>query len=106
MNTQITIDATLLQQAMQVTHAASTHELVENALRLVIKSYSVKKSAADLPRVTFGKTTLLEELIQQQGIQPVKDIRDLESNFWPEDESIDDFLRFNAQQRREDRDAQ
>ncbi|MCP4696798.1 MAG: type II toxin-antitoxin system VapB family antitoxin [Gammaproteobacteria bacterium] len=102
MNTQVTIDSILLQQAMQVTHAASTRELIENALRQMIQRHPVKKITADLPRVKFGKTASLEELIQQQGINPVTDIRDLAGDFWPENESIDDFVKFIRQQRRED----
>jgi len=34
----------------------------------------------------------LELLIRQQGVHPVADIRELMGDFWPEDESIDDFL--------------
>jgi hypothetical protein len=90
---------------MQVSHAASYRELVEIALRQVIKNYQAKKVPAALPRVTFGKTTPLADLIRQQGIQPVKAILDAGGNVWPEDESMDDFWRFNAQQRHEDRDA-
>ena len=48
----------------------------------------------------------LEQLIKQQGVKSVT-AKDLEetaaSNFWPENESIDDFLRFVRESRTEGR---
>lgn len=38
-----------------------------------------------------------------QNRPPLRDITDLAADFWPEDESIDDFIAFVRQQRREDR---
>ena len=32
------------------------------------------------------------ELARRQGVKPVNSIEDLKGDFWPEDESIDDFL--------------
>lgn len=32
------------------------------------------------------------ELAKQQGVKPIKSIKDLQGDFWPEEESIDDFL--------------
>ena len=34
----------------------------------------------------------IEELMAEQGVQPVKDPGELLGDFWPEDENIDDFL--------------
>ena len=35
----------------------------------------------------------IQELIEEQGVQFPRDPRDLLGDFWPEEESIDDFLR-------------
>jgi hypothetical protein len=32
------------------------------------------------------------ELARRQGVKPIKSIKELQSDFWPEDESIDEFL--------------
>lgn len=35
-----------------------------------------------------------EELVAQQRIEPIEDIAELKGDFWPEDETEDDFLQF------------
>jgi hypothetical protein len=42
------------------------------------------------------------ELAKQQGVAPIRDINELKGDFWPEDESIDDFLAWLRATRRED----
>jgi hypothetical protein len=44
------------------------------------------------------------ELARQQGVVPIRDINELKGDFWPEDESIDDFLSWLRATRREDKD--
>ena len=34
------------------------------------------------------------ELARQQGVKPIKSIKDLQGDFWPEDESVDEFLEW------------
>jgi len=34
----------------------------------------------------------LKELAAEQGVRPIASLDDLRADFWPEDESIDDFL--------------
>jgi len=101
MNTQVNINTQLLEQAMQVTHMASTQELLERVLRQVVENPVVAKAVFDLPQVEFGESVSLEALIEQQGVQPFSG--DTGADFWSEDESLDEFLRFNAQQRQADR---
>jgi hypothetical protein len=31
------------------------------------------------------------ELARQQGVKPIKSIKQLQGDFWPEDESVDEF---------------
>jgi hypothetical protein len=40
----------------------------------------------------FWELPTLEELADEQGIEPVERLEDLVSGFWPDDESVDDFL--------------
>jgi hypothetical protein len=44
------------------------------------------------PRYNFEANPSLEELIAQQGKGPITDISVLHGDFWPEEESIEDFL--------------
>lgn len=32
------------------------------------------------------------EMARQQGVEPISDIKELQGDFWPEDESVDEFL--------------
>jgi hypothetical protein len=34
------------------------------------------------------------ELARQQGVKPIKSIKELQGDFWPENESVDEFLTF------------
>ncbi len=34
------------------------------------------------------------ELARQQRVKPIKSIKELQGDFWPEDESVDEFLNF------------
>jgi hypothetical protein len=44
------------------------------------------------PRFDFDANPTLDELIAQQGKSPVTDLSELHGDFWPDDESIEDFL--------------
>jgi len=44
------------------------------------------------PRFHFDADPELEELISQQGRGPIEDLSVLQGGFWPEEESIEDFL--------------
>jgi hypothetical protein len=45
----------------------------------------------------------IEELQAEQGTKPVKDATELLGDFWPEEESIEDFLKFLHEVRGHDR---
>jgi hypothetical protein len=47
------------------------------------------KSAEDFRKRAHAR---LWELARQQGVEPIRNIKDLQGDFWPEDESVDDFL--------------
>ena len=43
----------------------------------------------------------LEKLAAEQGVQPIADFDSLRADFWPEDESTDDFVRTVRERRRD-----
>ena len=52
-------------------------------------------------RGSFWDEADLETLAAQQGIKPIADPRELHGDFWPEDDSIDEFMAAVRQWRRE-----
>ena len=57
-----------------------------------------------LPRLPSGKVDV-EAWLRQQGVGPILDPSKLKGDFWPEDESIDDFLAARREWRKEGRSA-
>ena len=43
------------------------------------------------------------ELARQQGVRPIQNMEDLKGDFWPEEESIDDFLSWVRELRQSDK---
>jgi phage terminase small subunit len=43
----------------------------------------------------------LERLAAEQGVRPITDFDSLRADFWPEDESVDDFVRTVRERRRD-----
>ena len=43
------------------------------------------------------------ELARQQGVEPIRNIDDLRGDFWPEEESMDEFLSWLSDLRHGDR---
>lgn len=43
------------------------------------------------------------ELARQQGVKPIKSIKELQGDFWPEEESVDKFLELVRSIRHQDR---
>lgn len=42
------------------------------------------------------------ELARQQGVKPVQSIKELQGDFWPEEESVDEFLSLVRAMRQQD----
>jgi len=51
----------------------------------------------------FWHTKTLAEHMEANPVDPVRNIDDLFSDFWPEDETADDFIRYTYSQREEDK---
>jgi hypothetical protein len=43
------------------------------------------------------------ELARQQGVKPIRSIEDLQGDFWPEEESVDEFLDWVRAMRQQDK---
>lgn len=43
------------------------------------------------------------ELARQQGVKPIRSIEDLQGDFWPEEESVDEFLDWVRKIRQQDK---
>ena len=43
------------------------------------------------------------EFARQQGVKPIKSIKELQGDFWPEDESVDEFLSWVRELRQNDK---
>jgi hypothetical protein len=43
------------------------------------------------------------ELAKQQGVKPIRSIEDLQGDFWPEEESVDEFLDWVREMRQQDK---
>ena len=55
--------------------------------------------------VFFAQKTDLEALLQQQGVKPITDVATLYGDFWPEDETADEFIATIRRWRNEGGDA-
>jgi hypothetical protein len=54
-------------------------------------------------KAAFWKPKTLEEIVQSQNTPTIENIDDLAVDFWPKDESVDDFIDYIYSQRHEDR---
>src|SRR5947208_13486144 len=73
--------------------------------RLDLKTPSRRKETAfsetKVPTSDFWQTKTVEELAVEQGVKPIENPDELLGDFWPEDESIDDFLIWLRKVRRQ-----
>ncbi|MEZ4713174.1 MAG: hypothetical protein R3A44_38655 [Caldilineaceae bacterium] len=56
----------------------------------------------ELRAVDFWQPQSIEAIVASQQTQPASDISTLKADFWPADESADDFIAFVEQQRQEE----
>jgi hypothetical protein len=72
-------------------------ELIRAVSQFLSQRYQKDLSAAD-----FWHPTSIEEIVQAQQTPVVQDISALEVDFWPEEESANDFIDYVYRQRKED----
>ncbi|UCH95392.1 MAG: hypothetical protein JSV88_00720 [Candidatus Aminicenantes bacterium] len=51
----------------------------------------------------FKQKKTIKQLLKEQQKTPVSNLTELVVDFWPENESVDDFIEYTYQQREEDR---
>ncbi|MCK4765218.1 MAG: hypothetical protein KAW12_23665 [Candidatus Aminicenantes bacterium] len=56
-----------------------------------------------LHSVDFRQTKTIKQLLKDRRKSPIADINELTVDFWPEEESVDDFIDYTYRQRQEDR---
>jgi hypothetical protein len=49
---------------------------------------------------TFWESPSLRQLAAEQGVEPIRDVRELAGGFWPKDEGPDEFVDWLREQRR------
>ena len=71
-------------------------ELISAVSQLVQSAYQDSGSS-------FWQSKTIEQLIQEQQVRPVGNLKDLTVDFWPDEESADELIDYIYQQRLEDR---
>jgi hypothetical protein len=90
-----------LQQVIAAARALSPRDKLE---LLEIISHDLQQSYAFTDEsATFWAPRSIDAIVQAQAAPVITDIHTLAVDFWPEDESADDFNQFIAEQRRADR---
>ncbi len=93
---------TKLQTMIEATQELSPLEQL-NLIRVISHSLYRSYHPAVGPEGDFWQPRTLEQFVQTQQIEPLTDIASLRVDFWPESESVDDFIEYVYQQRQEDR---
>lgn len=76
----------------------------QEVLRRLAESLVPDEKAIARANENFWKSRSIDEIIREQHIAPIYDLRTLAFSDWPEDESVDAFLEYVYGQRRADRD--
>ena len=84
------LEPLVLRLLRRYVRATGTATMAGDALREVVLD-SIE-DAEPAPGRTFWDLPTLDELAAEQGAEPVERIEDLVTDFWPDDESVDDFL--------------
>ena len=80
-------------QAFAATEAARRGLPSAAAFAAALLEETANKNGAAKPSTDFYDTIIdLDALIQTQGIRPITNIAELAADFWPEDESADEFI--------------
>jgi hypothetical protein len=85
--------------AIQPLSQTERHQL----LQILIQSDSSSNSQTELRTLStqFWQGTPLNQLLTNPPPPTVDNLKDLAADFWPKEDSIDDFLTFLRQQRQE-----
>ena len=90
-----------LRQDATETGARQSSEAVHMSLYDAYASPQSERRRTASP-LDFGSLPDLETLAKMQGVPPIKDINDLATDDWPEDESVEDFIASATEGRHEE----
>ena len=96
--------ATDIEDILTAVHSLPPQEQRE-ILRRLAESLVPDEKAINHANENFWKSRSIDEIIHEQHIAPIYDLRTLAFSDWPEDESADEFLTYVYSQRCADRDA-
>ena len=86
-----------------VIHSAEQLTPIEQVeLITAISNFLYQHYQQELLTTDFWQPQPLESIVASHQTQPVSDVSALKADFWPEDESADDFIEFVEQQRQEE----
>lgn len=87
---------TLINSAQKLSVAEQV-ELIKAVSQFLAQNYTA------LSHSDFWQPHTIEEIVETQQTQPIEDVAMLQADFWPEEETADDFIDYIYQQRQEDR---
>lgn len=90
-----------LQSVIDAVHGLPLSDKLE--LLQVLSEDLNQLYALEAGSAAFWSPKTIEELSATQFAPVIEDVRSLTTDFWPEDESAEDFSRFLAEQRHRDR---
>jgi hypothetical protein len=86
---------TLINSAQEL----SPFEQVE--LIRAVSQFLYQRYQKELSSIDFWHPPTIEEIVQVQQTPVIQDISTLEVDFWPEEETVDDFIEYIYRQRQE-----
>jgi hypothetical protein len=103
MSHRVTIDLPDAVMARLQRMAQRSHRDIEVVLAESISGWVASiPNDADLDDSAYWNGATVTELAERQGVRPAQSLDEFEATFWPEDESVDDFVRTVAEWRAED----
>ena len=87
---------TLINSAQKLSVAEQV-ELIKAVSQFLSQNYTA------VSQTDFWQPHTIEEIVETQQTQPIEDIAMLQVDFWPEEETVDDFIEYVYHQRQEDR---
>jgi hypothetical protein len=90
-----------LQQVIAAARTLSPRDKLE-LLQVIAQDLQQADAVAEAS-AAFWPLRSLDEIVQTQSAPVITDVRTLVVDFWPDDESVDDFNQFIAERRRADR---
>lgn len=91
--TTLNIHVSEKAQAFAATEAARRGLPNAEAFAAALLEETANKNGSGEPSTGFYDTkTDLDTLIRDQGVKPIKNVAELAADFWPENESADEFI--------------